>query len=154
MKVIDQDMLDAFRRECAGSLGIKTFNGEKLSQEILITLLYAYYHYYDADPDCIEQLKAGGLIYDSSSTHCITGIYKSAEVKNGIDILITLAEDKDIGPQALGKNVNNIFNNCLKFLSAIQGELFGTPSRAEQQLSNLGYKRYGDDAVPISIVFY
>ncbi len=154
MKVIDQDMLESFRRECASALRIKDYNNESISQEILITLLYAYYHYYDANPDCVEQLKAGGLIYDSTSTHCISGIYKSADVKNGIDILITLGGDKTVNATSLGKSVYNIFKNCIAFLNSIRGDLFGgVPSAAEQRLLDLGYTRYGDETVPVKILF-
>ncbi len=155
MKEIDNDMLNAFRRECVGALEFKKGDIDRLSQEELVTLLYAYYHYFEADPERISQLKAGSLLHDENATHCISGIFRDNDTNPPtIDILITLGGDTSTGAKALGKTIHTAYQNCMAFLQSIRGTYHGNNMcRTEQRLKNLKYSHFRDETHPTNIVF-
>lgn len=157
MRLLDQDMLEAFRKECVGALGIESEEANTMPNEQLLTLFYAYYHYFQGNPDCASQLLDGGRLYDENATHCITGVFRAAEDDNAepgtLDVLVALWVDEQVKDNETGRKLRNIHQNCESFLEELRGELSGKLGKVEKRLKNLGFKSYGNDEHPIRIRF-
>lgn len=157
MKLLNQEMLRAFRRECAGALGVNRDEAESMPSEALLTLFYAYYHYFNANPDYAPQLLDGGLLYDPNATHCITGIFKAPEADGAepgtLDVLIALDGDVQTTPSGLGEQLANAYRGCIDYLQCLRGHPCGRMEKVEERLHNLGYEGFGNDHHPLRFRF-
>lgn len=157
MKLLDQEMLRSFRKECSGALGVGREAAEEMVPEQLLTLFYAYYHYFGADPDCSAQLLDGGLLYDADATHCITGIFRAPEAddvaEGTLDVLVALGGDSQMTPMAVGAQLASVHRSCEAFLEGLRGTFSGMMGKVETRLRNLGYEGYGNDRHPLRFRF-
>lgn len=163
MKLLSKDLLDGFKRECRNEL----FSREELNSfepEDLLTLCYAYYHYFNGNPDKKDALREGGCFYHEyrgRAPHQIAGIFlaseEDTEIPAGtIDILVPIfcQGEKADTPAVLGKKIAELERCVYEALDGLRGTLDGNTTRSsiEKRLRNLGFKGLGNTQSPIRVL--
>ena len=120
LKLLDEMILTNFRHECERPpLNLsKEVQGDlrtdKALQCTLLTLFYAYPHYFRLNPDSVDKLRAGGLFYgkEYKSPH-ICGIFVAPSEDDPsihpIDILIAMDRENALTPTEIKKRINNTY---------------------------------------------
>lgn len=177
---LDPNVLENFRKECVrsplalGELKIdvppseneaeaqrEAFLGDLTLQRVVLTLFYAYSHYFSANPNERSQLCAGCLPQGERTYGVISGIFPAkgddgepAAGKKPIDILI--AFDYAVAMRTtteIKAELKTAYAGCVATLTEIRGVYYGKRSAEEERLQNLGFAQFGDDAVPLTIRF-
>lgn len=163
LKVLDEMILTNFRHECERPpLNLsKEVQGDlrtdKALQCTLLTLFYAYPHYFRLNPDSVDKLRAGGLFYGKQykSPH-ICGIFAAPSEDDPsihpIDILIAMDRENALTPTEIKKRINNTYKKCVEFLNGLKGHS-SNPGPVERRLHDLGFKNLGNETTPITIRF-
>lgn len=163
LKLLNEMILTNFRHECerfpfnlANELQ-GDLRENKALQCTLVTLFYAYAHYFRLNPDSVDKLRAGGLFYGKESKigH-LCGIFAAPSEDDPsvhpIDILIAMDRENALTPTELKKRISNAYKKCVEFLNGLKGHS-SNPGPVEHRLHDLGFNNLGNESTPITIRF-
>lgn len=163
LKLLSEMILTNFKHECERSPFnlANNLQGDlrenKALQCTLITLFYAYAHYFRLNPDSVDKLRAGGLFHgkEYKSPH-ICGIFAAPSEDDPsihpIDILIAMDRENALTPTEIKKRINNTYKKCVEFLNGLKGHS-SNPGPVERRLHDLGFNNLGNESTPITIRF-
>ena len=145
MAVLDAGLLENFRRECGHELKFQIegdLERDEKTQSVLLTALYAYYHYLRADYREAEALREGVSFYDNWECPSVCGIFlgQDEEEKPVIDLLVPLARRRDQTPTELRGEIEQRQRLCQDFLRSLRGTP-SDPGPVERRLRDLGFSR-------------
>ena len=159
MDVMSGDLLTNFEFDCVEEfLSVRAYRA--LPPEQQLTLCYAYYHYFNGNPDTFSTLLCGGMLYkNGKASHQIAGIFPAADedkVEEGtIDLLVPYHTTAKINATELGKRLGEIYDSCNDYLGNLRRQASSgfTRDDVEKRLRMLGFTGLGASDHPIRIRF-
>lgn len=162
MTMLELTELENFRRMCVHDLRIESLDDGSLEaseplQRQVLSLFYAFHHYFHADPDEVEALCEGDL-QGSPEFPAISGIFRSVQDEDEptsfaeapIDVLVAFQRKNNLTPGAIKKDILKLHANLLAYLEGLQG-VTKNLKPVEQRLRALGFTQFGGDHCPVTL---
>lgn len=159
---LEDEFLQPFKREYVELVKIKGEVVEKMPKEELLLLYYSYYHYFNGNPDEIENVRAG-IVYEKAaiagvpfaifraSKEDVNNIEDDAQ-QNTVDVLIPCWHNGNETPTAFAPKLAKMLEDVDVYIQRRTQDTSFT-SLFECRLRDLGFTNYGNDNCPIRLIF-